>query len=89
VSLAFRLPLPRGPAREFLILLAIIVIIVTKAHVVTKEIADRLFSGIITEIITEISYQIVAAAAAASTATTTVPALPISAPEGYPVPPGF
>jgi hypothetical protein len=39
--------------------------------IATQEAVDRLFSGIITEISTEISYQIVVAAAAAPTATTT------------------
>jgi hypothetical protein len=39
--------------------------------IATKELVDRLFSGITTEIITNISYRIVAAAAAASSATTT------------------
>jgi hypothetical protein len=60
-----------GPAREFLVITAIIVLIATKAHNATEEVAGRLFSGITTEVTTEISYQIVAAAAAASTAATT------------------
>jgi hypothetical protein len=67
------LPRATGPARECLIPLITTAIIVTKAHIVTKKVADRLFSGTTTEITTDISYQIVAAAAAAaaSTATTT------------------